>query len=87
MKKIKITINIEDYDLKIESSIETRRRFNRWTHYLINEIAKSEGLPTDIIKDDLRIFLIKRKLIKSSCSELDLTGFASAIFWLSSRLL
>lgn len=72
-------------EMTIENEKQTRIRFNKRMHALINEVAKEKGFEQAVIKKSLKKWLVSKKLIKESTAELDLKGLASAIYYLQNE--
>jgi nucleotidyltransferase/DNA polymerase involved in DNA repair len=72
-------------ELVNETPEQTKSRFNKRMHALINEISLEKKISTDLIKESLKKFLIGKKLIKESTKELDLNGYSMAIYYLSNE--
>jgi spore germination protein YaaH len=72
-------------DIATESPKETKTRFNKRMHAMINQIASEKQMKPEEIKKLLKDYLIKKNLIKESTAELDLNGYASAIYYLESE--
>lgn len=70
-------------DLVDESPEDSKKRLNKRMHVLVTEIAENKNMKTDDIKTILKKFLIEKKYIKESTAELDVKGYAAAIYYLS----
>jgi len=72
-------------EMATESTEETRIRLNKRMYALMNDIAAEKKISLIDVKKTLKTFLIKKKYIEKSTSELDIKGIAAAIFYLSSE--
>ncbi len=72
-------------ELVNESPEETKERFYRRVHALINDISKDKNIDSKIIKATLKEFLIKKKLMIKSTKELSIEGLAAAIYFLQNE--
>jgi hypothetical protein len=71
--------------LVTETPEQTRARFFKHMHGLIDRTAKLvDKTPTEV-KENLKQFLINKKYIVKSSKELDLRGLAAAIFYLKTE--
>jgi len=68
-----------------ETTEQTMKRLNRRMYALMNDIAAEKKIDLLDVKKTLKSFLIKKKYIIKSTSELDIKGLAAAIFYLSSE--
>lgn len=72
-------------ELVNEDPKETKARFYKRIHAMINDIAEDKNLKSKDIKDSLKKFLIQKKYMKKSTKELDLKGLAAAIYYLQTE--
>ena len=77
--------NDEIQEITDETEEQLKTRFNKRMHALINTIASEKNIKTIEIKKILKDFLIKKKYIKESTSELSIKGFAAAIYYLQNE--
>lgn len=77
--------NEEVSELVNETKEETKKRMFRQMHAIITDIANSKKKEPTEIKTTLKQYLIAKKYIKESSKELDVSGLAAAIFYLSSE--
>lgn len=75
----------EIQELAKEKPEETRIRFYKRMHALINKIADDKKLEPKEIKASLKEFLVRKKYIKKSTKELDIKGLAAAIYYLQNE--
>jgi len=68
-----------------ESEDMTINRLRKQMHALIREVSAKNGLTTDETRLNLKELLKKKKCIKESTSELDVKGFATAIYILQNE--
>lgn len=69
-------------DIANESESERRNRFMRRLYAMIHEISRNQNNDENEIKKAIKQYLIKKKYIVKSLSELDSKGLAVAIFHL-----
>ena len=75
----------EMHELITENEDDTKTRLNRRMHALMSEIATNSGKNKEDIKKILKEYLIKKECIVKSSSELDIRGFALAIYYLENE--
>lgn len=72
-------------DLVEENPEEAKRRLYNQMHALITKVATESNKETSDIKKMLREYLIDRKLMKKSTTELDMHGLSAAIYYLKNE--
>ncbi|MFA5174610.1 MAG: hypothetical protein WC438_05510 [Candidatus Pacearchaeota archaeon] len=72
-------------EMATETTEETRSRLNKRMYAMMNDIAADKKIDLIEVKKTLKSFLIKRKYIVKSTSELDIKGIAAAIFYLQTE--
>ena len=72
-------------DLVTENPEQTKQRLFKRMHALINQIADSKKVESDIVKSTLKAFLINKKYIVKSTKELSIEGLAAAIYYLQNE--
>lgn len=72
-------------ELVTETPEETKTRLNKRLHAMMSEIAKEKNKKPEEIKKILKEWLIQKGYIKVSSAELDIKGFASAIYFLQTE--
>jgi guanylate kinase len=81
--------NIKDNDelkeLVNETPEQTKLRLHKKMYALMNNIAADKKIDMTVIKDSLKKFLVRKKYIVKSTKELDLKGYAAAIFYLQTE--
>lgn len=77
--------DIDIVELDNETEDETRKRLNKKMHAMIGDVAGAQCKPTAKIKQDLKDMLVQKGLLKESTSELDIKGFAYAIYLLENE--
>jgi hypothetical protein len=68
-----------------ESDSETKLRLNKQMHALIKEIATTQSLTVTEVRTSLKDMLKKKGYLNSSTAELDVRGFAAAIYILQNE--
>mgnify|MGYP001232437899 CR=1 FL=1 len=68
-----------------ESDSETKLRLNKQMHALIKEIATTQSLTVTEVRTSLKDMLKKKGYLNSSIAELDVRGFAAAIYILQNE--
>lgn len=68
-----------------ESDSETKLRLNKQMHALIKEIAATQSLTVTEVRTSLKDMLKKKGYLNSSTAELDVRGFAAAIYILQNE--
>lgn len=68
-----------------EDTVQTKSRFYKRLHAMINNIAAEKKMEPANIKKILKEYLIKKKYITDSTKELDLKGLAAAIYHLQNE--
>ncbi len=68
-----------------ETPDKTKKRFSKRMHAMINDIARRKKISSEIVKDTLKKYLISRKLMKQSSTELSLEGLTIAIQFLQNE--
>lgn len=77
--------NEEIKELITEDEEQTRKRFYKRMHALINTISKDKNIESGEIKKILKKYLIQKKYIRISTKELDIKGLAASIFYLQNE--
>jgi len=72
-------------DMANETPEESRSRLNKRMYAMMNDIAAEKKIDLIEVKKTLKSFLIKKKYIIKSTSELDIKGIAAAIFYLQTE--
>jgi hypothetical protein len=72
-------------ELVTETDEQTRLRFMKRMYALINNIAADKQKEPIEIKNSLKDFLRRKKIMKKSLKELDTNSLASAIYYLQSE--
>jgi len=65
-----------------ETPEETKKRYYKRMHALINEIARNKSMDAADIKTSLKAFLLNKNYIKESTKDLTVEGLAAAIHYL-----
>jgi len=76
----------EDMPKQSETPEETKSRFQKRMYALMNELAELSGKDKREIKELLKKFLIEKGKIKESTTELDIEGYAFAIYYIQSKI-